>query len=106
MIGRGFQLIVAAGDPLGELSSDQRALIGALDMSVASLDPAAPGGVHDVDGRLTAWLTEHKAHAVLVRPDFYVFGSCPSPGELPDLLDDLQTQLQLTYTTATAGALP
>ena len=106
VIGRGFQLIVAAGDPLGELSGDQRALIGALDMSVASLDPAAPGGVHDVDGRLTAWLTEHGAHAVLVRPDFYVFGSCPSPGELPDLLDDLQTQLQLTYTTATAGALP
>ena len=68
VIGRGFQLIVAAGDPLGELSSDQRALIGALDMSVASLDPAASGGVHDVDGRLTAWLTEHRAHAVLVRP--------------------------------------
>jgi 2-polyprenyl-6-methoxyphenol hydroxylase-like FAD-dependent oxidoreductase len=106
VIGRGFQLIVAAGDPLGELSSDQRALIGALDMSVASLDPAAPGGVHDVDGRLTAWLTEHRAHAVLVRPDFYVFGSCLSPGELPDLLDDLRTQLQLTFTTATAGALP
>ncbi len=106
VIGRGFQLIVAAGDPLGELSSDQRALIGALDMSVASLDPAAPDGVHDVDGRLTAWLTEHRAHAVLVRPDFYVFGSCPSPGELPDLLDDLRTQLQLTYTSATAGALP
>ena len=106
VIGRGFQLIVAAGDPLGELSGDQRALIDVLDMSVASLDPAAPGGVHDVDGRLTAWLTEHGAHAVLVRPDFYVFGSCLSPGELPDLLDDLQTQLQLTYTTATAGALP
>ena len=106
VIGRGFQLIVAAGDPLAEVSSDQRALIDALDMRVASLDPAAPGGVRDVDGRLTAWLTEHKAHAVLVRPDFYVFGSCPSPGELPDLLDDLRTQLQLTYTTATAGALP
>ena len=106
VVGQGFQLIVAAGDPLGELSSDQRALIHALDISVASLDPAAPGGVHDVDGRLTAWLTEHKAHAVLVRPDFYVFGSCPSPGELPDLLDDLQTQLQLTCTSAIAGALP
>ena len=42
VVGRGFQLIVAAGDPLGELSSEQRALIDALDMSVASLDPAAP----------------------------------------------------------------
>jgi 2-polyprenyl-6-methoxyphenol hydroxylase-like FAD-dependent oxidoreductase len=105
VIGRGFQLIVADGDPLGELSSEQRALIDALHMSVASLDPAAPSGVHDADGRLTAWLAEHKAHAVLVRPDFYVFGSCP-PGELPVLLDDLRSQLQLTHTTATAGALP
>ncbi len=106
VVGRGFQLIVAAGDPLGELSSDQRALIDALDMSVASLDPAAPGGVHDVDGRLTAWLTEHKAHAVLVRPDFYVFGSCPAARELPELLDDLRSQLNPTYTSAIAGALP
>jgi len=106
VVGRGFQLIVAAGDPLGELSSDQRALIDALDMSVASLDAAAPGGVRDLDGRLMAWLAEHQAHAVLVRPDFYVFGSCPSAGELPALLDDLRSQLQLTYTSTTAGAPP
>jgi 2-polyprenyl-6-methoxyphenol hydroxylase-like FAD-dependent oxidoreductase/catechol 2,3-dioxygenase-like lactoylglutathione lyase family enzyme len=101
VVGRGFQLIVGGGDPLAPLSSDQRALIDALDMSVASLDPAAPGGVRDVDGRLTAWLSEHEAHAVLVRPDFYVFGSCPSAGELPELLDDLRSQLQLTFTSAT-----
>jgi 2-polyprenyl-6-methoxyphenol hydroxylase-like FAD-dependent oxidoreductase len=107
IVGRGFQLIVASDDPLGALSREQRALIGALDICVASLDPIAPSGVHDVDGRLTEWLTEHKAHAVLVRPDFYVFGSCPSPEELPELLDDLRSQLQLTYTstTTTAGAL-
>ena len=104
VVGRGFQLIVAGGDPLASLSSEQRALIGALDMSVASLDPAAPGGVRDVDGRLTAWLAQHGVHAVLVRPDFYVFGSC-SAGELPELLDDLRSQLQLTSTSATAGAL-
>jgi 2-polyprenyl-6-methoxyphenol hydroxylase-like FAD-dependent oxidoreductase len=106
VVGRGFQLIVSAGDPLGELSSEQRALVDALDMTVASLDPVAPTGVRDVDGRLTAWLTEHQAHAVLVRPDFYVFGSCPTAGELPELLDDLRSQLQLTYTSTTAGALP
>ena len=105
VVGRGFQLIVAGGDPLAALSSDQRALIDALDMSVASLDPAAPGGVRDVDGRLMAWLTDHEAHAVLVRPDFYVFGSCRSAGELPELLDDLRSQLQLTIRPTTAGAL-
>jgi 2-polyprenyl-6-methoxyphenol hydroxylase-like FAD-dependent oxidoreductase len=106
VVGGGFQLIAIGGDPLAPLSSEQRALIDALDMSVASLDPAAPGGLRDLDGRLTAWLTDHQAHAVLIRPDFYVFGSCPSAGELPELLDDLRTQLQLTYTPTTEGALP
>ena len=83
VVGRGFQLIVAGGDPVASLSSEQVALIGALDVSVASLDPAAPGGVRDLDGRLTAWLAQHGVHAVLVRPDFYVFGSCSSAGGCP-----------------------
>jgi len=105
VVGRGFQLIVVGGDPVAPLPSEQRALVDMLDISVASLDPAAPGGVRDVDGRLSAWLTEHEAHAVLVRPDFYVFGSCPSARALPDLLENLRAELQLTYTPATAGAL-
>ena len=106
IVGGGFQLIVAGGDPFDGLSSEHRALLAALDVSVASLDPGAPGGVRDLDGRLSGWLAEHGAHAVLVRPDFYVFGSCSSPGELSDLLDDLRSQLHLTSTSATAGALP
>ena len=74
-VGRGFQLIVAGGDPLAALPAPQRAVVDALGIAVASLDPDAPRGVRDVDGRLTAWLVDHGVHAVLVRPDFYVFGS-------------------------------
>jgi hypothetical protein len=81
-------------------------VIDALDVTVASLDPTAPGGVGDLDDRLTAWMTEHGVDAVLVRPDFYVFGCAPSMNALPELLDDLRSQLQLTSTSATAGALP
>jgi 2-polyprenyl-6-methoxyphenol hydroxylase-like FAD-dependent oxidoreductase len=106
VVGRGFQLIVAGGDPLAGLSSEQRALIDALDVTVASLDATVPGGVHDIDGRLNTWLARHDAHAVLVRPDFYVFGSAPSPQELPELLEDLRSHLQLTSPPATAGVLP
>jgi hypothetical protein len=36
LVGRGFQLIVANGDPLAQLSSAHRALIAALDMREAS----------------------------------------------------------------------
>jgi 2-polyprenyl-6-methoxyphenol hydroxylase-like FAD-dependent oxidoreductase/catechol 2,3-dioxygenase-like lactoylglutathione lyase family enzyme len=95
VVGRGLQLIVADGDPLAELSSEHRALIDTLDMTVASLDAAVPRGVQDVDGRLTAWLREHGVHAVLVRPDFYVFGSVSSAEDLPALLEDLQSQLHI-----------
>ena len=104
-MGGGFQLIVAAGAPLARLASEQRALIDLLDMTVATLDTDAPHGVHDLDGRLTAWLSGHGVHAVLVRPDFYVFGSAPTAEELPTLLDDLRSQLYLTSTPATSGAL-
>ncbi|MGO9975743.1 MAG: bifunctional 3-(3-hydroxy-phenyl)propionate/3-hydroxycinnamic acid hydroxylase [Solirubrobacteraceae bacterium] len=106
VVGGGFQLIVARGDPLAWLSSNERALIDALDMTVASLDSALPLGIRDLDGRLTTWLTEHGVYAVLVRPDFYVFGSSPSREELAELLQDLRSQLQLISTPATAGALP
>jgi 2-polyprenyl-6-methoxyphenol hydroxylase-like FAD-dependent oxidoreductase len=106
VVGPGFQLIVTDGDPLEQLSREHRAFIHALDTTVASLDPDMPHGVRDVDGRLAAWLSEHHRYAVLVRPDFYVFGSTPSPAELPALLDGLRSQLHLTPTPATAGALP
>jgi flavoprotein hydroxylase len=76
-----------------------------LEVTVASLDPAAPHGVRDCDGRITAWLSEHNAHAVLVRPDFYVFGGAVSPQAVPELLEDLRTQLNITLTLAIPGAL-
>ena len=63
-------------------------------MTVAVLEPEAPSGVRDVDGRLTKRLREHDAHAVLVRPDFYVFGGVVSPDDLPSLVGDLRTQLR------------
>jgi hypothetical protein len=105
VVGRGLQLIVADGDPLAELAPGQRALIELLGMTVASLDPDAPYGVRDVDGRLTTWLSEHDVQAVVVRPDFYVFGSVQATDELPALLDDLRSRLHLISIPANSGAL-
>ena len=91
--GGGFQLIVLRGDPLQLLDTAQQSLLAALDVAVASLDPDALHGVRDLDGRLTAWLQDNGAYAVLVRPDFYVFGSVAQPSQLPSLLSDLQAQM-------------
>lgn len=93
LTGGGFTLIAAAGDPLQALDGRDRALLDALGAHVVSLDPGANGGRRDADGRLTAWLREHGAHAVLVRPDFYVFGSARDAADLPALIEDLRGQL-------------
>ena len=95
LTGGGFTLIAAAGEPLEELDGRGRALLDVLAAHVVSLDPRADGGQRDADGRLTSWLREHGAHAVLVRPDFYVFGSAASAGDLPALIDGLRDQLPL-----------
>ena len=105
VVGRGFALIVAEGDPLERLDSEERALVGTLQMTMASLQPDAPQGVRDLDGRLTAWLDEQGAYAVVVRPDFYVFGSAASPEELPALLDDLRSQLHISPTPIPTGVV-
>jgi 2-polyprenyl-6-methoxyphenol hydroxylase-like FAD-dependent oxidoreductase len=95
VVGRGWALIAADGDPLEILDDEQRGALGALGATVASLDRDAPNGIADADGRLTDWLGHHGAHAVLVRPDFYVFGSVASRDELPALVSDLRSQLAL-----------
>jgi len=95
VVGRGWALIAAGGDPLEPLDDDLRATLGTLGASSTSLDPGAPGGVADLDGRLTAWLRDHGVYAVLVRPDFYVFGSAASRDALPALVNGLRAQLAL-----------
>ena len=94
--GGGFTLIARSGAPLTALAPGERAVLGALGAAVVSLEPAAPGGSRDCDGRTTAWLEEAGVHAVLVRPDFYVFGCAEMPADLPALVRDLHAGLALS----------
>ncbi|MCZ4521755.1 bifunctional 3-(3-hydroxy-phenyl)propionate/3-hydroxycinnamic acid hydroxylase [Rhodococcus ruber] len=50
------------------------------------LDPGDPT-------RLTEWLRDHDAVAVIVRPDFYVFGVVGEWSQLDSVLDNLEEQL-------------
>jgi flavoprotein hydroxylase len=98
----GFTLLATHGDPNDHLDEEQRELLQTLGGRVVSLDSRSDCGVRDLDGRLTAWLEEHEAHAVLVRPDFYVFGSAASPADLSALVDDLRAQLPSPAPACTA----
>ena len=44
--------------------------------------------VRDVNGTYKQWFAELNCCAVLVRPDFYVFGTVSVADDLPTLIDD------------------
>jgi hypothetical protein len=56
--------------------------------------------VIDVDGRYQQWLDAVGHEAVVIRPDFYVFGGVASAADLPALLDELFGQLGLVGSAA------
>jgi 3-(3-hydroxy-phenyl)propionate hydroxylase len=48
------------------------------------------GSFTDTDGSLGGWLIEHDAQAVLLRPDFYVFGTARDARETGGLIEQLR----------------
>lgn len=93
VVGSGFTLLAADGDPLAGLDESQRGFLSTLGCNVASLQQDAPHGIRDLDGRATSWLADAGVHAVLVRPDLYVFGGASDQTDVAVLIDDLHAQL-------------
>jgi 2-polyprenyl-6-methoxyphenol hydroxylase-like FAD-dependent oxidoreductase len=89
VVGRGFTLLGADGDPRTRLDPDLAAFFASLGGVSAHV---APGGrVDDVHGTYARWFAEHGAGVVLARPDFHVFGAAPGiddAGRLVTLLRD------------------
>ena len=81
LAGRNFVLI--GRGPMPPLDERQSRLLG-----VWTIDLAAVGSA-DLDGRYQSFLDEHGLRAILVRPDFYVFGGVSSLDQVGRLLDEL-----------------
>jgi len=96
VVGRGFVLLTAEGDPRAALGAEELAFLERLGTHLVSLDPAQEAAVRDVDGRLTSWLAAHDAAAIIVRPDFYVYGALSCVEDLPPLVRDLRQQLSIS----------
>ena len=71
--GTGWQLLVRSADAPVVLDPVTRETIREMGIVVADFGP--DGGTVDVDGTYAAWFDRIGAEAVLVRPDFYVFGT-------------------------------
>ena len=92
LLGPGW-LLLATTDPAAQLGP-AAALLDRLGTRVACLaDPASPRHITDLDGRLAAFLDAQGWTAMLVRPDFHVYGGAATPAELAPLLADLAADL-------------
>ncbi|MDX3194151.1 bifunctional 3-(3-hydroxy-phenyl)propionate/3-hydroxycinnamic acid hydroxylase [Streptomyces sp. MN03-5084-2B] len=102
VVGTGFVLL-AREDPRPHLDADTLAFLDELGAHVVTVVPGdeepPAGGVADVDGRYLARLAEAGAAAILVRPDFYVYGQVPSVAEAGALVTDLRARISTVSVT-------
>ena len=90
--GKGWQLICKAGVPV-TLDQENSEVLAALNVHVLELD--GDNGIRDIDGFYETYLADANVDAVLVRPDFYVFGVVDKQWSINDLVSDLVKQISL-----------
>lgn len=99
-VPNGFHVIALDADPeqfLDTGARDALARIGARTIGItADRDKTVPGRVlFDASGKYRQFFDGHGARAVIVRPDYYLFGAVQSLGELPTLVHALSSRLSL-----------
>jgi 2-polyprenyl-6-methoxyphenol hydroxylase-like FAD-dependent oxidoreductase len=93
LVGRGFVLLGRGGDPGASLTDEQREFLERIGAVVAHFGDDGTGTFADVTGAYERWLAPHDIRAVLLRPDFYVYGTSTRLEDVPALIDRLQARL-------------
>ncbi|MFI9450814.1 bifunctional 3-(3-hydroxy-phenyl)propionate/3-hydroxycinnamic acid hydroxylase [Amycolatopsis sp. NPDC052450] len=90
-VGGGFSLI-SQQDVRALLNTGQRALLTALDMSVATFTPGTPDSVDDTEGTYTRYFADTATDTVISRPDFHLYWAGRAQ-DAPAALEALRAQL-------------
>lgn len=99
VLGQGFQLLTT-GEALRTIDSETQSRLdrmGVVHAHIEDADSSAHSELNfvEVGSRFADWLANAGVVAVLVRPDFYVYGSIRSAGDLGELLTALESDLHL-----------
>jgi len=92
LLGAGWHLICREG-VVATLEPRDQAVLDLIGVRLLELDKI--NGIEDVEGRYEEFLDSAQADAVLVRPDFYVFGIAGSNMSISQLVAELQVKLGL-----------
>jgi 2-polyprenyl-6-methoxyphenol hydroxylase-like FAD-dependent oxidoreductase len=93
--GRGFMIIARSGDPAAATSTEDldywRSLGGRM-VRIAGAGET-PADIVDMEGQYSHLMDEYGCDVIVKRPDYYIFGACPTAAALPALIADLREQL-------------
>jgi 3-(3-hydroxy-phenyl)propionate hydroxylase len=98
VVGRGFLLVSAAGDPRTNLPPEALYILKKLDIGVswiAAEQELSPDAFYDSTGDYRAYFEKYGLAAVVVRPDHYVYGGALLFTDIPSLLSRLAASLSL-----------
>ena len=103
VIGTGFMLIGVdeqAVDGLGARTESHIAAIGGQILHLSDEPDGAGRGFRDLSGAYREWFETNGVAAVLVRPDFYIYGIATKSDEVAGLGESLVFDLQLLYSAS------
>lgn len=92
VLGEGFTLLTV--EPL-DASTERVVASLRADIGLRSAVIGGSGGYREAGSAFSDWMSASGAVAVLVRPDFYVFGSASDVADVPRLLVSLREELSL-----------
>jgi 3-(3-hydroxy-phenyl)propionate hydroxylase/flavoprotein hydroxylase len=94
LVAPGFTLLSRAGDVGRALDARQRALLAAVGARIVTIADAQSADdqadIIDLDGKFVPFMASHGVAAMLVRPDFYIFGSAATLADLGAVVDALE----------------
>ncbi len=89
----GFSIIARGFHPAHAIEPGPLRALAVLRTSYVALGKAAAGRIEDLNGRLDRFLEDQSWAAVIVRPDFYVYGGAADETALRNLVRDMLADL-------------
>lgn len=106
LFGNGWMIISPVDNPKKVLNENQIQFLENLGTEFIEISDKLKSGNNiavDIDGKYKEYFNQTGLEALVVRPDFYLFGGTAQLAELPTLVEDLSKQLEKYLNTATAG---
>ncbi|MBO1000654.1 bifunctional 3-(3-hydroxy-phenyl)propionate/3-hydroxycinnamic acid hydroxylase [Bacillus sp. SD075] len=104
IVGQGWTVLSLVDDPRVVLSTEEIEFIEELDAKFIRIYPKQEtswDAVVDVQGKYEQYFKETGFKAVIVRPDYYIFGAVSTLDQLPSIIEDLSNQIKNKNTDTT-----